>query len=289
MLSYHTFPSLGRQENVASPEESSAPLSACSSSRRDSESLYLEVSFEFDSKISGTLQAKRGDVVCQINAINGWLLVRAEDGREGYIPAGYCSPYVSEQAEESSPSATAAGGLSVMSISSGIGPSIGNSQSREDGLRDSDSARQDTPDIQNLGTAIAVFDFLAERTTEVSMLRGDRMTVVSDGDPDWLRVLTEEGLEGLVPKSYVFRPARSEGERLSILLYLPFWCACTCGLSCVSFVIIPSQSGNETSAQCVEASWFEHVGGNPTHETTDASNSSVDECLGKKCVGLASP
>jgi hypothetical protein len=218
-------------------EATSSPLSIVG---KDSSNLYLEVNFEFESNISGTLQAKPGDIVCQINAINGWLLVRANDGSEGYIPATYCSPYVSEEAEGSSPSATAAAGLSVMSISSGIGPSIGTSQSREDGLRDS---RQHTPEFQHLGTAIAVFDFLAEQMTEVSMLRGDRLTVVGDGDPDWLRVVTDDGQEGLVPKSYVFRPASTEGKR-SMLFRLSYLGGC-CK---ILFALTPSKSWDETVA-----------------------------------------
>lgn len=197
MLNYHTFASAGRPGR-REPHSPTAPSSA--TSRRNSQSIELEVIYGFDAKIPGTLEAKQGEIVRQISAINGWLLVRAAGGRQGYIPGAYCAPCKSELADASSHSAAGATGLSVMSISSGIGPSM-------EGLRDLNSERQDTPDsdVRALGTATAVFDFLAELPAEVSMLRGDKLIVLKDDDPDWLLVVTDEGFQGMVPKSYVFR------------------------------------------------------------------------------------
>lgn len=206
VLSYHTFASAGRPKRQArKSEEISSPIYSVPASRRSSKHIELKVVFGFDAKIRGALQAKRGDIVRQINAINGWLLVQALDGREGYIPATYCVP-CKQRVDDPS----AAVGLSVASVSSGIGPSIG--QSEDEGLKDVDNERHDRVKTKGLGTAIAVFDFLAEQPEEVSMLRGDRMIVLKDDNPDWLRVLSDEGIEGMVPKSYVYRQDRIEGK-----------------------------------------------------------------------------
>ena len=187
----------------------------------------------------------RGSEVVQLHAVNGWIFVRTLQGNEGYIPETYCrtvfddsgrprggedkgsrtaglpvtSPFRPRRTDPAAAAPAAArrhlSGSKADTISSGIGPSqYGEESSKETSPIDLNQSTKSEQDInkQVLGVATAVFDFLAERPDEVSVLRGDKVRVLNEDDPDWLWIQTEHEIRGYIPRSYVYWAGKSQGK-----------------------------------------------------------------------------
>ena len=68
---------------------------------------------------------------------------------------------------------------------------------------------------------VAIYDFEASNSEEVSLTTGDLMTIMDASDPDWSLVSIKSSFEapsGLVPKSYI-EPAQSKYEVLALYDY----------------------------------------------------------------------
>eukprot|EP00118_Oscarella_pearsei_P004114 m.17097 g.17097 ORF g.17097 m.17097 type:complete len:373 (+) comp27319_c0_seq2:619-1737(+) len=180
----------------------------------------ITVQFDFNVSTEGTVAVGKGSKVIQLHAVNGWLYVRTSDGKEGYIPASYCSRSTSSSSSvrerrlegdnRPSPSRPVKPRHlpKAASLSSGIGLSQ-NGDSIKGASPPAESLRGNTGK-KALGVATAVFDFLAENCNEASMLRGDKVTVLSEDDPDWYWVRTEDKAEGFVPRTYVYWAGKSQ-------------------------------------------------------------------------------
>lgn len=60
---------------------------------------------------------------------------------------------------------------------------------------------------------VALYNYTARESTDVSFMKGDRMEVLDDSEPDWWRVLHLTTLqEGLIPWNFVAVERSVESE-----------------------------------------------------------------------------
>ncbi|XP_076036087.1 SH3 domain-containing protein Dlish-like [Oratosquilla oratoria] len=171
---------------------------------------------------------------------NDWVYVIAENGQqEGFIPHSYCAPYGSQMGElavnhkkkmpRDHTSVDGSGGVidtdhntTIGTVNSGgtDNPAMVGSDSESYGgkmvgsapNRHSDSSVQSgtaTPDIHPFfkdpaGRFIVLYTFIARDENDVSVERGEFVTVLNREDPDWYWVLRSDGQEGFVPSGFVY-------------------------------------------------------------------------------------
>jgi hypothetical protein len=71
----------------------------------------------------------------------------------------------------------------------------------EDG--EDDEQPEDTPEEVNADAAVVLYDFTADGEDELSVQEGESLTVLERDADDWWRVRNSQGLEGVVPASYI--------------------------------------------------------------------------------------
>ncbi|XP_050692259.1 SH3 domain-containing protein Dlish-like isoform X4 [Eriocheir sinensis] len=200
----------------------------------------MVVLHDFTPCVDDELEVKRGSVVNVLYQENDWVYVIAEHGQqEGFIPHSYCAPYGSQLGEltinhkkkmprDHSSLEGGGGGLdtdhntTIGTINSGgtDNPGLVGSDSESYGgkvisgppNRTSDSSIQSgsaTPDIHPFfkdpaGRYIVLYTFIARDENDVSVERGEFVTVLNRDDPDWYWVLRSDGQEGFVPSGFVY-------------------------------------------------------------------------------------
>ncbi|XP_069953650.1 SH3 domain-containing protein Dlish isoform X3 [Cherax quadricarinatus] len=200
----------------------------------------MVVLHDFTPCVDDELEVKRGSVVNVLYQENDWVYVIAEHGQqEGFIPHSYCAPYGSQLGEltmnhkkkmprEHNSMEGGGGGLdtdhntTIGTINSGgtDNPGLVGSDNESYGgkligsppNRTSDSSIQSgttTPDIHPFfkdpaGRYIVLYTFIARDENDVSVERGEFVTVLNREDPDWYWVLRSDGQEGFVPSGFVY-------------------------------------------------------------------------------------
>ncbi|XP_064082814.1 SH3 domain-containing protein Dlish-like isoform X2 [Macrobrachium nipponense] len=171
----------------------------------------MVVLHDFTPCVDDELEVKRGNVVNVLYQENDWVYVIAEHGQqEGFIPHSYCAPFGSQLGEltinhkkkmprDHNSTDGGGGGLdtdhntTIGTINSG-------------GTVQSGSA---TPDIHPFfkdpaGRYIVLYTFIARDENDVSVERGEFVTVLNREDPDWYWILRSDGQEGFVPSGFVY-------------------------------------------------------------------------------------
>nr|CAG4641790.1 EOG090X083C [Eurycercus lamellatus] len=196
---------------------------------------------DFTPCVDDELEVKRGNVVNVLYQENDWVYVIAEDQREGFIPHSYCAPYTphlgemtikkklprdlgipSEAQGSFFPPGTLAlgdgsdnesyGTKSMMPTNS---PQSIMQQQQQPGRHVQSSSTQSLnsqlshPDIHPFfkdpsGRYIVLYTFIARDENDVSVERGEFVTVLNREDPDWFWVVRSDGQEGFVPSAFVY-------------------------------------------------------------------------------------
>ncbi|XP_034934338.1 SH3 domain-containing protein Dlish isoform X2 [Chelonus insularis] len=200
---------------------------------------------DFTPCVDDELQVKRGQVVNVLYRENDWVYVIAADTRmEGFVPHSYCVPYTSQLAEQTLASLINNVKKKIPRSNDGDGdntnasrPQALDSQHTDTGsASDCESyarniASTDTnanrtnitqsqnsvqavpfqPDIHpffkdpSAGRYIVLYTFVARDENDVSVERGEFVTVLNRDDPDWFWVLRHcDGNEGFVPSGFVY-------------------------------------------------------------------------------------
>lgn len=195
---------------------------------------------DFTPCVDDELQVKRGQVVNVLYRENDWVYVIAADTRmEGFVPHSYCAPYTSQLAE--STLATLMSNVKKKLPRSGDNEAdlvsaarsqaeaqqtdAGSASDCESYIRNvttADVGRGNTaqsqsspqasqPDVHpffkdpSAGRYIVLYTFVARDENDVSVERGEFVTVLNRDDPDWFWVLRHcDGNEGFVPSGFVY-------------------------------------------------------------------------------------
>ncbi|OAD53401.1 GRB2-related adapter protein [Eufriesea mexicana] len=186
----------------------------------------MVIVYDFTPCVDDELQVKRGQVVNVLYRENDWVYVIAADTRmEGFVPHSYCAPYTSQLAE-----------LTLATLMNNVKKKLPRSNETDCDFSDCESyARNVTtadvnvnrsnitqsqnsiqtissqPDVHpffkdpSAGRYIVLYTFVARDENDVSVERGEFVTVLNRDDPDWFWVLRHcDGNEGFVPSGFVY-------------------------------------------------------------------------------------
>ncbi|KAH8021379.1 hypothetical protein HPB51_015559 [Rhipicephalus microplus] len=180
---------------------------------------------DFTPCVDDELEVRRGQIVNVLYQENDWVYVIAsETGQEGFIPHSYCAPYGSQLGElaltvrhkklprglddDLLEQASSRGTHSVDSGQQSDAESFGVAPATEHSAT--------LPDVHPFfkdpaGRYVVLYTFVARDENDVSVERGELVTVLNHEDPDWFWVLRSDGQEGFVPSAFVC-PADSAQE-----------------------------------------------------------------------------
>ncbi|KAL1490634.1 hypothetical protein ABEB36_013295 [Hypothenemus hampei] len=186
----------------------------------------MVVLHDFTPCVDDELEVKRGQIVNILYRENDWVYVISPDTRqEGFIPFSYCTPYSNHLAEmaikKKLPREThlASGDSSDTNhdCSDGAGldnsdcDSLGknNNSKQETGAISPVSIHSDGPDMipfskDPSGRYIVLYTFIARDENDVSVERGEFVTVLNREDPDWYWIVRSDGQEGFIPSGFVY-------------------------------------------------------------------------------------
>jgi SH3 domain len=166
--------------------------------------------------VDDELEVKRGQIVNILYRENDWVYVIGQDSprSEGFIPHSYCAPYNTAVADmaikkklprEVSLDQTelAPDGLTTAEVvdENSIGPLQGSLKNSQASLTTSE------PDFFSKdpsGRFIVLYTFIARDENDVSVERGEFVTVLNREDPEWYWVVRSDGSEGFIPSGFVF-------------------------------------------------------------------------------------
>lgn len=194
----------------------------------------MVVLHDFTPCVDDELQVKRGQVVNVLYRENDWVYVIAEDSRlEGFIPHSYCTPYNSHLGElalnnfkKKLPRDQNSNEIEV-DVNADTHQSAGElsdneSSVKKDGIQNQQphvsenssrtslhSASSSQPEIHPFvkdpsGRFIILYTFIARDENDVSVERGEFVTVLNREDPDWYWIIRSDGQEGFVPSGFMY-------------------------------------------------------------------------------------
>ncbi|KAK0175105.1 hypothetical protein PV327_008885 [Microctonus hyperodae] len=199
---------------------------------------------DFTPCVDDELQVKRGQVVNVLYRENDWVYVIAADTRmEGFVPHSYCAPYTSQLAEQtlaslmnnvkkklprsnegdSDANTMRSQALDAQQTDTGSASDcesyarnitmadVNVNRSNISQSQNSIQAINSQPDVHpffkdpSAGRYIVLYTFVARDENDVSVERGEFVTVLNRDDPDWFWVLRHcDGNEGFVPSGFVY-------------------------------------------------------------------------------------
>ncbi|PSN34887.1 SH3 domain-containing protein Dlish [Blattella germanica] len=193
----------------------------------------MVVLHDFTPCVDDELEVKRGQVVNILYRENDWVYVIAADSRqEGFIPHSYCTPYNSHLGElalsnvkKKLPREQRNGNSNNNGSTGGAGNGEGVAETDLQETRTSAVATQQLnitssqaslhsvsssqPDVHPFfkdpsGRYIVLYTFIARDENDVSVERGEFVTVLNREDPDWYWIVRSDGQEGFVPSGFVY-------------------------------------------------------------------------------------
>ncbi|XP_065222110.1 SH3 domain-containing protein Dlish-like [Planococcus citri] len=189
---------------------------------------------DFTPCVDDELQVKRGQVVNILYRENDWVYVIAEDSRlEGFIPHSYCTPYNSHLGElalnnlkkklpreQFNNSNEVEVDISIENQQDGSDNESFNKKDRNQNnqqprisITSSQASLHSTSSSQleihpffkdPSGRFIVLYTFIARDENDVSVERGEFITVLNREDPDWYWIIRSDGQEGFVPSGFVY-------------------------------------------------------------------------------------
>ncbi|OQR67221.1 SH3 domain-containing protein 19-like [Tropilaelaps mercedesae] len=160
---------------------------------------------DFTPCVDDEIGVKRGDIVHTLYQENDWVYV-ISGSREGFIPQSYCAPVGSPLAEMA---------LSISKKKPRERSSDDHHQqsSLESSIVHSDIESVDTPSCytdvhpffkDSAGRFLVLYSFIARDENDISVERGELVTVLNREDADWFWVQRYNGHEGFVPSAFIF-------------------------------------------------------------------------------------
>lgn len=198
----------------------------------------MVVLHDFTPCVDDELEVKRGQIVNILYRENDWVYVIGLDTRqEGFIPHSYCTPYDSQLAEmaikkklprnsgcnnmlqsdashdcdpitdfsESCLADTLEKKLPTTAAISGTTNAIVTSASPPNSINACSEPDMLMPFAKDpSGRFIVLYTFIARDENDVSVERGEFVTVLNREDPDWYWIVRNDGQEGFIPSGFVY-------------------------------------------------------------------------------------
>ncbi|XP_065075111.1 SH3 domain-containing protein Dlish [Ochlerotatus camptorhynchus] len=181
----------------------------------------MVVLHDFTPCVDDELEVKRGQIVNILYRENDWVYVIGQDTRqEGFIPHSYCAPFNTQLADlaiKKKLPRDVSVGLANNDLTEGI-PDINidvidDSTSGLIGLtnslKHSQASLSSEPDFLPFskdpsGRYIVLYTFIARDENDVSVERGEFVTVLNREDPEWFWIVRSDGQEGFIPSGFVY-------------------------------------------------------------------------------------
>jgi hypothetical protein len=184
----------------------------------------MVVLHDFTPCVDDELEVKRGQIVNILYRENDWVyIIGGQDAnslrQEGFIPHSYCAPYNTQLADlaikKKLPRNVALGNVGIgvaidnqisdFSESSTAGPVLG----LQNNLKHSQASLNSEPDYLPFskdpsGRFIVLYTFIARDENDVSVERGEFVTVLNKEDPEWYWIVRSDGQEGFIPSGFVY-------------------------------------------------------------------------------------
>ncbi|KAH8233234.1 hypothetical protein KR026_005617 [Drosophila bipectinata] len=182
----------------------------------------MVVLHDFTPCVDDELEVKRGQLVNILYRENDWVYVIGQDSRqEGFIPFSYCAPCNTQLADlavkkklprDQCPDQPQDENLPLLGTDNKLDVlcdetlNAGSAKSMENILLVEPEC---TPFIkEHSGRCIVLYTFIARDENDLSVERGEFVTVLNREDPDWFWIMRSDGQEGFVPASFIY-PADS--------------------------------------------------------------------------------
>ncbi|XP_053684597.1 SH3 domain-containing protein Dlish [Sabethes cyaneus] len=180
----------------------------------------MVVLHDFTPCVDDELEVKRGQIVNILYRENDWVYVIGQDTRqEGFIPHSYCAPFNTQLADLAIKKKLPRdiSGLANNDLTDGI-PDI-NIDVIDDNtpglvgltnsLKHSQASLSSEPDFLPFskdpsGRYIVLYTFIARDENDVSVERGEFVTVLNREDPEWFWIVRSDGQEGFIPSGFVY-------------------------------------------------------------------------------------
>ncbi|KNC32818.1 hypothetical protein FF38_10803 [Lucilia cuprina] len=189
----------------------------------------MVVLHDFTPCVDDELEVKRGQIVNILYRENDWVYVIGEDSRqEGFIPHSYCAPYNTQLADMAIKKKLPRGASNAPEDHSENMPLLpGSDQSKLDLIEEVNNAQvalknavaelaspiiiepECTPfHKEPNGRYIVLYTFIARDENDLSVERGEFVTLLNRDDSDWFWIVRSDGQEGFVPSAFIY-PADS--------------------------------------------------------------------------------
>uniref|UniRef100_A0A1L8DMH2 Putative sorbin and sh3 domain-containing protein n=1 Tax=Nyssomyia neivai TaxID=330878 RepID=A0A1L8DMH2_9DIPT len=180
----------------------------------------MVVMHDFTPCVDDELEVKRGQIVNILYRENDWVYVIGQDTRqEGFIPHSYCAPFNTQLADlaiKKKLPRDQVVGFTTVEINEGA-PEIA-AELMDDtpglmglqaSLKHSQASLSSEPDFLPFakdpsGRYIVLYTFIARDENDVSVERGEFVTVLNREDPDWFWIVRSDGQEGFIPSGFVY-------------------------------------------------------------------------------------
>lgn len=188
----------------------------------------MVVLHDFTPCVDDELDVKRGQIVNILYRENDWVYVIGQDSRqEGFIPYSYCAPYNTQLADlaikKKLPRDQTLGSANHPNdLIDGMPPdgandtlddstmsSAGLNEMHNSALKNSQASLSSDQDYLPFskdpsGRYIVLYTFIARDENDVSVERGEFVTVLNREDPDWMWIVRSDGQEGFIPSGFVY-------------------------------------------------------------------------------------
>jgi hypothetical protein len=184
----------------------------------------MVVLYDFTPCVDDELEVKRGQIVNILYRENDWVYVIGQDSRqEGFIPHSYCAPYNTQLADLAIKKKIPRNGNNAAQVynlnestDSGIDFSNKNNNICDSAVDVQSTLIHSQGSLNSVeteylpfskdpsGRFIVLYTFIARDENDVSVERGEFVTVLNKEDPDWYWIVRSDGQEGFIPSGFVY-------------------------------------------------------------------------------------
>lgn len=175
---------------------------------------------DFTPCVDDELEVKRGQIVNILYRENDWVYIIGQDSKqEGFIPHSYCAPYNTHLADlavkKKLPRNGSVPGVGENQLSDYNESAVDHHQVEVGGGSQNNLKHSQASLISSeadflpfskdpSGRYIVLYTFIARDENDVSVERGEFVTVLNKEDVDWYWIVRSDGGEGFVPSAFVF-------------------------------------------------------------------------------------